>query len=43
MEFTDYMIWKLVILCGIAFLLGAFGLLPEQQEKRPPDDTKRIE
>lgn len=27
MEFTDYLIWKLVILAAIAFLLGLFGFL----------------
>ena len=31
MEFTDYMLWKLGGLMLIAFLLGCFNLLPEQE------------
>jgi hypothetical protein len=26
MEFTDFMIWKFAILCGLAFIAGLLGL-----------------
>ncbi len=40
MEFTEFMLWKIGIGCAIFFLLGAFNLLPteEQNEKQPPAD-----
>ncbi len=41
MEFTDYMLWKLGGLCLLAFLLGCFNLLPEeeQSEKQEREDS----
>lgn len=29
MEFTDYMLIKMGVLCAIAFIAGFFGLLPD--------------
>jgi len=40
MSMTEFLFWKMVVLATIAFLLGAFGLLPEQRNRRPPE--KRI-
>lgn len=39
MEFTDYMLLKLAGLALIAFLLGCFNLLPEQEVTlKPPTE-----
>jgi len=29
MEFTDYMLLKMGVLCALAFIAGLFGLLPD--------------
>lgn len=41
MEFTEYMLLKLVALAVLAFLLGLFNLLPtgEQNGKQPDEDS----
>ncbi len=41
MEFLDYMLIKLGGLCLLAFLLGCFNLLPEeeQSEKQEREDS----